>query len=408
MVGRRTQSLFLVVVGLTILAAVAWNVWRYGVAGPRLQSALEAACELVSSQPLADTRLPSMSDVEILEVKRLLAMGAPPETRSQNGYTALAALAAYGDLAGVRVLLRGGAAQAPDTHNRMTPLHWAALGGHAEIVRELLAAGASVDQLDAWEATPLWKAALMGHREVVHLLLQHGANPRMKYIRAVLAEAAGRGHAQVVRMLLDKGVDPNAPSGSLTPLVSALTHRRVEIAKLLLARGAHSDARSLGVPDGSALLQAVLAGEVRNNGVNSALAPNSVLRKRLSGGYLLTVQDVGLPASPRSDQEILVSCSGRSVARLRLTKVLDEWLKHERLWGSYALANEARYQRSHAGGNLEGSIRSLRSKGFTALIEIEWRLRGASARDLLAVHLARVRVRPVVKVECISLLASRT
>jgi ankyrin repeat protein len=99
---------------------------------------------------------------------------------SGDGWTALHLAAAFGTPAAVALLLR---AQAPveavsQNPQRNHPLHAAlALGRNVETVELLLEHGAPVDAVQAGGFTPLFSAASAGRRDLAHLLLARGANP---------------------------------------------------------------------------------------------------------------------------------------------------------------------------------------------------------------------------------------
>jgi ankyrin repeat protein len=101
---------------------------------------------------------------------------------------------------------------------------------------------------DGW--SPLHLAAAFGSPEAVDMLLQHGAhvdavsrNPqRNQPLHAALA--LGR-NAAAVKLLLAHGADPNATqAGGFTPLFSAATANRRDLADLLLENGAHAHHRA--------------------------------------------------------------------------------------------------------------------------------------------------------------------
>jgi ankyrin repeat protein len=101
---------------------------------------------------------------------------------------------------------------------------------------------------DGW--TPLHLAAAFATPEAVDMLLQHGAhvdaiskNPqRNQALHAVLA--LGR-NAATVKLLLAHGADPNATqAGGFTPLFSAATADRRDLADLLIENGANPHHRA--------------------------------------------------------------------------------------------------------------------------------------------------------------------
>jgi ankyrin repeat protein len=101
---------------------------------------------------------------------------------------------------------------------------------------------------DGW--TPLHLAAAFGTPDTVEVLLQHGArvdsislNPqRNQPLHAALALSR---NAETVELLLNEGAQPDAvQAGGFTPLFSAATANRKDLARLLLARGAHAHVRN--------------------------------------------------------------------------------------------------------------------------------------------------------------------
>lgn len=96
---------------------------------------------------------------------------------------------------------------------------------------------------DGW--TPLHLAAAFGTPQAVDMLLQHNApvdaisrNPqRNQPLHAALA--IGR-NTETVRLLLAHGADPNATqAGGFTPLFSAATANRRDLAEMLIDCGGH-------------------------------------------------------------------------------------------------------------------------------------------------------------------------
>jgi ankyrin repeat protein len=101
---------------------------------------------------------------------------------------------------------------------------------------------------DGWTALHL--AAAFGTPDTVEILLQHGArvdavsqNPqRNQPLHAVLALSR---NAETVELLLNEGAEPDAvQAGGFTPLFSAATANRKDLAQMLLARGARSHHRN--------------------------------------------------------------------------------------------------------------------------------------------------------------------
>lgn len=96
---------------------------------------------------------------------------------------------------------------------------------------------------------PLGLAAFFGHLETVRLLLARGADVKqvarnpMK-VQALHSALAGN-HREVARALLEAGAPVNTgQQEGWTPLMEAVLHDDVEIATLLLARGADPKAQN--------------------------------------------------------------------------------------------------------------------------------------------------------------------
>jgi ankyrin repeat protein len=146
--------------------------------------------------------------------------------------------------------------------------------GHPEIARLLVERGAELDLFEA-EMTgrverlrelldespkranavapdgfgPLGLAAFFGHLPAVELLLARGAQVNTpsqndQQVMPLHSAAAGR-HLEIARLLLAKGADPRARQvGGFTPLHSAAQNGQLELVELLIQSGADPDARS--------------------------------------------------------------------------------------------------------------------------------------------------------------------
>lgn len=213
-------------------------------------------------------------------VKQLLAAGADVSVKTRLGaLTPVMMAARSGDSAVLGALLaaRGDAVGA--NSNGTTPLMFAAAAGHPDAVTMLIAKGADVNATDRTNGqTPLMFAAAQGRTAAVKVLLAHKANPNAvtkvspiismgerykaqtggKGTREITSEggrsdinamggltalmfAAREGHIDAVRELVAGGADVNAVSGAdaLSPLMMAIVNGRLDIAALLLERGAN-------------------------------------------------------------------------------------------------------------------------------------------------------------------------
>ena len=122
------------------------------------------------------------------------------------------------------------------------PLHSAAEGGKEVIIETLLSSGLDIDSRGNDGTTPLMVAAAKGQEKTVNLLLSKGADPQLKNFmgRNLLHAAAEGGNSSIMRSILSYDIDINSKDdeSSATPLIIAVMHNHVEVAKYLLQKGA--------------------------------------------------------------------------------------------------------------------------------------------------------------------------
>jgi uncharacterized protein len=125
----------------------------------------------------------------------------------------------------------------------------AAATGRAERVRALLKLKPDLANAFAPDGfTPLGLAAFFGHSQAVEVLLDGGAEVNVSSRNALkavpLRSAVVAGHLDIARLLVARGADVNARGeGGETPLHEVAGMGRVEFARLLLDHGADINAR---------------------------------------------------------------------------------------------------------------------------------------------------------------------
>jgi ankyrin repeat protein len=169
----------------------------------------------------------------------LIANGANVNAKSAGGMTALMT-AAFGGYAGaVRLLLTSKAdPNIVDTQGR-TALMAAAASGDASTVDTLLNGGANPTATDAGHGSPMTYAAADGRAAVMEVLQKHGLKPNA----GDFALAAAGCHADAAKIALASGVNVNGTAGEIVPLLSAAGAGCLEVARLLIDRGANVNAR---------------------------------------------------------------------------------------------------------------------------------------------------------------------
>lgn len=152
--------------------------------------------------------------------------------------------AAEGDLDRVKMLVLKKNIN-PDARSAITtPLAHAADAGHLAVVTFLVdEAGANPNQARPDMVTPLLVAAENGHETIVEFLLLRKAHPNQvdNLFRTPLGQASGE-HEHIVTLLLQAKASPNIPDWrGVTPLMYASEANKINIARLLLKHGAHTD-----------------------------------------------------------------------------------------------------------------------------------------------------------------------
>lgn len=211
------------------------------------------------------------SGEELYIVEILLESGADVNAKTANGTTALHLAAQYGNENAARVLLEHGA----NVHARTvppkddligrkfaggrTPLHWAAVEGHDAVVELLLDHHADPGAKNTTYRTPLQEAIMHGNELVARILIKRGApiddqddeawTPLHQASYAVGRLNAQTGQAAIAELLLDSGahIDAVTTDSSVlgndnhcrcTPLLLAAATNAIEVAELLVKRGA--------------------------------------------------------------------------------------------------------------------------------------------------------------------------
>jgi len=220
-------------------------------------------------------------------VRQLLAAGGTENLASHEFGSALAAAAAVGNLNIVQSLLpldpdpvsrQSALEQAASTgsHGVVTAIlhssgglpcdrafEEAASGGHDDVVRELWAYHQHYNVISPTAVgNALYKASDMQREVTVGFLLQYcGADPNSatgdEYGNALTASAYD-GTTSILQILLQYGARVDAPEGF--PLQAAALNGHAEIVTILLDRGAHPNAFSHRIADGTALQAACTTG----------------------------------------------------------------------------------------------------------------------------------------------------
>ena len=129
-----------------------------------------------------------------------------------------------------------------DDINDRSPLHQACIAGSLRLVILCVeSVPALLERPDAYDRHPLHYATMHGHPSIVSYLLQTAKSSATDMDGYTpLMHAITQGHLEVIRIFVTRQIDlgPTAVSSDLIPLSLACQHGRLEVARLLLQRGA--------------------------------------------------------------------------------------------------------------------------------------------------------------------------
>lgn len=144
------------------------------------------------------------------------------------------------------LLLAKGANPNARNNNGDTPLHLAASANSFTLVKLLVSKGADVNAKGQYGSTALHSAAFYGNKEMAEFLISKGANVNAKgqSDETPLFEGVEEEQKGMVEFLISKGANVNAKDkDKVTPLHQAVFNKGTEIAELLIAKGAEVNAR---------------------------------------------------------------------------------------------------------------------------------------------------------------------
>ena len=151
---------------------------------------------------------------DLAKVRLLLEHGAKVDAKSKLGRTALLMASAYaGNTEIVKALLDAGADAQFADGRAWTSVVLAARTGDVELVQLLLDAGGDVNGGDSKRlspGTPLMQAAWISDVELAKMLLSRGADQDQRSLNTALIYAATHGSLDLVEQLIDSGADPSA------------------------------------------------------------------------------------------------------------------------------------------------------------------------------------------------------
>jgi ankyrin repeat protein len=241
----------------SILSAALCTVTAAGAADSERCQGLSRRLELAGPQITAmEVSLTLFSAVDgncVDLASRLLDQGASVDARDRLGARPLSHAARSGHLQMVDLLLaRGAPIDARDLAGA-TALYFAAEGSHISIAQRLIERGADVKLTGRSGISPVAAAAYAGNDAIVEALLAAGADHRApdETGKPPIVYAAAGGRLDIVKRLLARNIDINARyANDLTLLMWASgpdekvpEAEAIKVVTFLLDAGAHVDDR---------------------------------------------------------------------------------------------------------------------------------------------------------------------
>lgn len=207
------------------------------------------------SKPLLESAfVRAVQQNDVPAVRAMLLKGTDPNTLNSQGSPVLVMAAARGHVETARLLLDKGANLKARRKDGMNAFVVAIFEGHLPVVRLLIERGVNVNaffdfdqtQRKMWDIklSPLIAAVQREQSDIVEALLNAGAKVNLPDTFMGRTPLAWADKVEIARLLLDRGatVDSRDMTGQ-TPLMNAVLEGNVDIVKLLIERGANVNAR---------------------------------------------------------------------------------------------------------------------------------------------------------------------
>lgn len=235
----------------------------------------------------SEALLESADDGELEAVKRLLAEGAPVDSRDEDGRTPLMLALDEAETEVARALLAAGADVAALDREGRTTLMYAAAGGEVELIRELAGRGVDIGARAHDGTTALLEAAAAeSPSELVEVLLGLGANTdvRDESGRTPLLIAAAEGNRpDVIVLAKNADVDARDREGNTALMLVVYKAEAEKAVEALIATGSDVNAANA---DGRTVLMCAADGG----------SPDVVRRLLAAGAEVNARDDLGRTA----------------------------------------------------------------------------------------------------------------
>jgi ankyrin repeat protein len=212
----------------------------------------------------------------------LLAHGANPNAKDDDGSPVLLFASVAGDVKVVESLLAAGAEINGRASDGSTPLIAAAAAGNTEVVLRLLAAGADLNAVNNAGVKAMNFAVWNRHTATALALIRAGVevdSQELFFNASLLLDAVDAGEIEILEsLLLHKANPETTDNAGWTPLRKAAFKGRSDMIEMLLAYGA--DVNSADKDGWSPFLWATAAGDVKSLQVLAAANANTHVQSK--------------------------------------------------------------------------------------------------------------------------------
>ena len=199
----------------------------------------------IGSAPADERLLQAAASGDLRAVQRLVAAGAPLESRDGQGRTALLLAVDGNHPAVARALIQAAASPNSQAANRDTPWLLAGAQGRAEILAAMIPAGPDMTIRNRFGGNALIPACERAHVDAVKVLLTTRIDVNHVndlgwtcLLEIVVLGNGGPRHQEVTRLVLAAGADPNiADKDGGRPLTHARRRGQAEVARLIAEAG---------------------------------------------------------------------------------------------------------------------------------------------------------------------------
>ena len=260
-------------------------------------------------------------------LEELIKTGASINHTDSYGNSSLHLAAKFCNTYGVRTLLEKGANPKILNKDGQMPIHTVIVHGSANKVVEFLPFDC-LEVKDSLGRTPLLLATLQGRLDIISTLISHGANVEAigsgRDLEAVLLGksplrwAAHYGHTEIARVLLDNGANiENVDVNGWNALIESCFYGQLDIAKLLIGRGADTNVRCNCYGDNTTALH-LAALKCNAQVVKELIGAGARLDAKDSRGK--TPLDIAIEQEFDEVVQVLIQSSDTSACRLQTVR----------------------------------------------------------------------------------------